>query len=81
MPLYEYACTRCGRTLEELRRPGESEAPACPDCGAPTARVPSIPAPPSCGTAGRAAGRTCCGREERCDRPPCGEGGACGSRG
>lgn len=33
MPLYEYACTRCGRTMEILVSPGEDDQPRCPHCG------------------------------------------------
>lgn len=34
MPLYEYACTRCGGKLEVLRRVGQGAAGlSCPECG------------------------------------------------
>jgi len=32
MPLYEYACPKCGRRFEELVR-ADAPAPACPQCG------------------------------------------------
>ncbi len=67
MPIYEYACTPCGKTFEELilRRSDESEV-RCPSCGsAEVGRRMSRPAatrgsggggggfaPPSCGPVG-----------------------------
>lgn len=31
MPLYEYRCTKCGMTFEEIQKVGETEA-ECPYC-------------------------------------------------
>ncbi|MBN2537013.1 zinc ribbon domain-containing protein [candidate division WOR-3 bacterium] len=74
MPIYEYRCEPCGRTVEWLRRAGEADEPVeCPDCGKPMERVFSVPGGIRMGT-GRAPGTTCCGRSERCDSPPCGDG-------
>lgn len=36
MPLYDFACERCGARFEE--RVSESERPSCPACGAPGAK-------------------------------------------
>ena len=34
MPLYEFTCTRCGETFEELvAAAGEGSGVACPACG------------------------------------------------
>lgn len=75
MPIYEYRCQGCEATFEVLVR-GESEI-TCPHCGSATLHkllsVPHI----SSGRTVRPAGRTCCGREERCDAPPCSEGDLC----
>lgn len=76
MPIYEYVCDACGQESEFLVRGSEADDPrACPACGAAqltkkmsVTAVPRYPAP--------RGGRTCCGREEKCDSPPCG-GGAC----
>lgn len=66
MPIYEYACTPCGHTFEELilRRSDEAEV-RCPGCGSEdVARQMSRPAaarasggggqgvPPPCGPVG-----------------------------
>jgi putative FmdB family regulatory protein len=76
MPIYEYHCTTCGERVEVLVRSGVTE-PACPSCGSPlTNKLFSTPSVLS-GRTQRPAGHTCCGREERCDAPPCSEGGAC----
>lgn len=75
MPIYEYRCQGCKTTFEALVR-GERTV-TCPQCGSPALdkllSVPHI----STGRTARPAGHTCCGREERCDAPPCSEGDPC----
>ena len=75
MPVYEYRCRDCGRTFEALVR---SDAGAvCPACGSSSlAKLLSAPVVLS-GQTARPAGHTCCGREERCAKPPCSDGDAC----
>jgi len=76
MPIYEYRCAACGEQVEILIRSG-GIAPDCPACGSPlTDKLFSVPNVLS-GQTQRPAGRTCCGMEERCDAPPCSEGGGC----
>jgi putative FmdB family regulatory protein len=88
MPTYEYECTECGRRLERFRSISAPPLSICPACGGTlrprisggagiivgksrSATVPhSEPSEASCSL--RATGRTCCGRGERCDAPPCG---------
>ncbi|MFO7651846.1 MAG: zinc ribbon domain-containing protein [bacterium] len=77
MPIYEYRCAGCGRVFENLRERAAADSPApCPGCGKPAERILSAPAGIRMGT-GHQPGSTCCGRDERCDSPPC-SGGACG---
>lgn len=74
MPLYEYKCNECGKVSEFLV--GVSDADAgreCSSCGSTNlskmisaSAVPTHPLPKG--------GKTCCGRDERCDSPPCGSG-------
>ncbi len=76
MPIYDYRCATCGAKVEMLVR-GSQDVPTCPHCGAAlTERLPSAPAFSREHTT-REAGKTCCGRQERCDSPPCSTGGAC----
>jgi putative FmdB family regulatory protein len=54
MPIYEYACTPCGRSFEELviRKSDEAEV-KCPACGsADVARQMSRPAAARVGSSG-----------------------------
>lgn len=75
MPIYEYRCDECGTTFEKLVR-GRG-AITCPDCGSSSLqKLLSRPTVLS-GRTTRPAGHTCCGREERCDMPPCSTAGAC----
>jgi putative FmdB family regulatory protein len=76
MPIYEYRCGACGRRVEVLVRSSAARA-LCPDCGSPLEeKLFSVPYVMSSETR-RPAGQTCCGQEERCDRPPCSGGGVC----
>ncbi|OPX21043.1 MAG: hypothetical protein BZ151_00985 [Desulfobacca sp. 4484_104] len=72
MPIYDFICPHCGAKRDMLLLPGDlGEDILCPACGLGTlVRVVSAPASiPR--TKGRAAGKTCCGRQEPCDQPPC----------
>jgi putative FmdB family regulatory protein len=33
MPIYEYACTNCGHTLDALQKIADPPLTDCPDCG------------------------------------------------
>lgn len=35
MPIYEYACARCGETVEVMQRVSDPPPAQCPSCGAP----------------------------------------------
>jgi putative FmdB family regulatory protein len=76
MPIYEYRCNNCGERVEVLVRSSTS-APVCPECGSKLLdKLLSVPHMLSAQTQ-RPSGHTCCGREERCDAPPCSGGGGC----
>ena len=75
MPIYEYRCRDCARTFEALVRSGATVE--CPICGSSSLeKLLSAPVVLS-GQTARQAGHTCCGREDRCDRPPCSDEGGC----
>jgi len=75
MPIYEYRCRDCESVFETLVRGGD--AVACPYCGSSSLdKLLSTPRVLS-GRTARPAGHTCCGREERCDAPPCSTGSGC----
>jgi len=77
VPIYDYQCAECGRVWEVFQRGQHADSPRCPDCGATRAeKLPSAAALVRNATA-TTKGGTCCGREERCDRPPCASGGEC----
>jgi putative FmdB family regulatory protein len=84
MPTYEYECHTCGRQFEV--RQGMTDAPLeeCPECHGRLRRLVSGGAgfilkgkdSGRAGSQGQACSReqgggTCCGRDTRCDRPPC----------
>jgi len=76
MPIYEFRCGECGSEFESVRLPGREWTTTCPGCGSKRAEklfsTFSTPRHPASG-----GGLTCCGREERCDSPPCGTNGSC----
>ena len=77
MPTYVYECTKCG----EFEQQQSISAPAldrCPQCGGDARRI--IAGGTSFIMKGRGAAEShcdrstpCCGRETRCDKPPCGK--------
>lgn len=78
MPIYEYQCPDCGNIQEALVLQGGADgfAPSCGRCGGRSmTRVMSAHSAPV--SFSRPKGQTCCGKEERCDTPPCSAGGGC----
>ncbi len=78
MPIYEYRCRVCGATSEYLIGVGKDENISCKECGSIEMEKILSVASFLTGVPERASGRTCCGREERCETPPCSsDGGTC----
>jgi putative FmdB family regulatory protein len=77
MPIYEYKCKSCGAISEFLTTLRNNETISCRSCG--SLKLEKIMSAASFlgRTMDRVAGHTCCGREERCDTPPCSTGGVC----
>lgn len=76
MPMYDYRCRDCGHVHEVFLRNAGGHPPTCPGCGSERLeRLLSAfnvlnPAPGGGAT-------TCCGRDSRCDSPPCSTGDVC----
>jgi putative FmdB family regulatory protein len=86
MPTYDYECTSCGLRFE--RRQAITEAPVtqCPQCRGAVRRLISGGLGFILRGAGRnhaghqgsecaleRVGKTCCGRDQRCGKPACGD--------
>jgi putative FmdB family regulatory protein len=87
MPTYEYECEKCGWTFEQMQAITAEPLTKCPKCSGRIHRVVSGGAgfllkgsgwtPRENGGTDcslRRTGRTCCGRDERCGKPACGDG-------
>ena len=77
MPTYVYECKNCGE-LEQDQPISEPALEHCPQCGGDVRRI--IAGGTSFIMKGRGAKERhceretpCCGRETRCDKPPCGK--------
>jgi len=77
MPIYEYRCKECGVVSEFLINIDKDDAISCKICGSLEMERVMSPASFKVRSVGHAPGKTCCGREERCDTPPCSEGEFC----
>lgn len=65
MPIYEYACKKCGREFEELIR--GDEKPVCPNCGdADVQRQMSVLAAHMAGSDGACPSRDACQMSHCC---------------
>ena len=80
MPIYEYRCKKCGKKNDFLEGVGRGETERkCKYCGSKELeRMLSVSNVLSGGRKiGSQDGLTCCGRTERCEKPPCSEDGTC----
>ena len=80
MPIYEYKCNICGEVSEFLEGVGQGQVSrVCGHCGSRNlSKVfsKSVIAGAT-GIGGPQVTHTCCGRTERCEKPPCSDGGIC----
>lgn len=78
MPIYEYRCKECGHVSEIMESIGShSDDLICKNCGSDNlVKILSYSSISMVGNT-RPRGLTCCGRTERCDKPPCSTGGVC----
>jgi len=79
MPIYEYRCNNCGKVSEFLEGIGGSEVDkTCKHCGSKKLdKIFSKSYVSKGNIIGSQGGKTCCGRDERCDTPPCSSDGEC----
>jgi len=80
MPIYEYRCTKCDKISEFLVGVGQEETEIkCKHCGSSemTRIISATFVSSGKGIIGSQHGKTCCGRDERCDTPPCSDDGTC----
>lgn len=80
MPIYEYKCKDCGKVSEFLVGVTKDMSEIkCNFCG--SKNLDKIISGSFISTSGHIigsqGGKTCCGRDERCDTPPCSDGGVC----
>lgn len=78
MPIYEFQCPNCGGIREAIIFDGDPEVSGPPSkaCGAArTVRV--ISAHAQARSLSRQLGRTCCGCQKSCGKPPCSAEGSC----
>jgi putative FmdB family regulatory protein len=77
MPIYEYKCDKCGEISEIFQKKSGQKNVICQHCGSNhIQRIVSIPGVVKV-TGPSAKGTTCCGRQERCETPPCSVGEGC----
>lgn len=85
MPTYDYECTSCGLKFERHQAITAEPVAECPQCGGTVRRLISGGLGFILRGAGQrragghggqcnleGVGKTCCGRNERCDKPACG---------
>ncbi len=86
MPTYEYECERCGVRFDRFQGITEKPITECPECHGNVHRLISGGAGFIFKGSGQGrvshrdsecslqqTGKTCCGRDDRCGKPPCGD--------
>jgi len=86
MPTYVFKCEECGYEFEEFRWSINTNEAECPVCGSSAKiKITSEAGIIFKGSGFYATdyknksydGKTCCGRSQRCDKPPCSDDGVC----
>lgn len=77
MPIYEYRCNHCGEITEILTGVHSQDIPKCRGCGGANLEKLMSASFYTLKEGDRASGTTCCGKTERCETPPCSNGGTC----
>jgi putative FmdB family regulatory protein len=84
MPNYEYKCGNCGYKFEKYQKMSDKPIEKCPKCGGTIRRLFSkdvgiiFKGPGFYSTdyrRNKSEDRTCCGRTEPCEKPPCSNDG------
>lgn len=76
MPIYDYKCKDCGKVSEIFLHSLDGSAIRCPICGGENLEK-LISSSYMIRMDASSPGATCCGRDSRCDTPPCSTGGIC----
>ena len=76
MPVYDIKCNECGEVSEILLRSADNQCIHCPGCGSENVER-LIASSYMIRMETPALGKTCCGRSERCETPPCSTGDTC----
>jgi putative FmdB family regulatory protein len=81
MPTYEYECEACGFRFERFQSMLDEPVRECPECNGSVNRLigkgTGVIVKGNSAFSSRDRGRTCCGREERCEKPPCTDDQSC----
>lgn len=80
MPIYEYRCAKCDKVSEFLVGVGQEKTEIkCKYCGSEDVHriISATFVASGKNIIGSQHGKTCCGREERCEQPPCSDDGSC----
>jgi len=80
MPIYEYRCARCLAINEFLVGVGQGDIEIkCQYCGSNELNriFSQSNVVMGKGGIGLRNGKTCCGKDERCEKPPCSDDGEC----
>ena len=80
MPIYEYRCKDCSKVSEFLVGVGQGDSEIkCKFCKSKNLEkiISSSFISTNGHITGSQEGKTCCGRTERCDTPPCSQDGIC----
>jgi len=86
MPTYGYECETCGYKFEKFQKMSDPPITKCPKCKGAIRRLmgpgtgviikgPGIHA--SDNIRDNSSHGACCGRAERCEKPPCSDDGVC----